>query len=178
VRKNEAEWQKGARHESKPFFCSSLLDFGCELFSGSSASSGTKGKSPVRTGGTTLGDLEITQSSGGVKALGTSTAISATSTAKFAGASGVGGPSGAGDQQNGSGSTQSSNGACNAIVDGRWPGGYGSLGECQICESRIGKSCGPGSCTWQRTHSSVKGRPPNGCNCLDTARKECSGSTK
>jgi hypothetical protein len=51
--------------------------------------SGTKGKIPVWTGSTTLGDSNITQGSGGIKVTGTATAISGTSSSKVTGAAGV-----------------------------------------------------------------------------------------
>ena len=55
--------------------------------------SGTKGKIPVWTGSTTLGDSNITQVSGGIKVAGTATAISGISSSKVTGASGVAGQS-------------------------------------------------------------------------------------
>jgi len=51
--------------------------------------SGTKGKIPVWTGSTTLGDSKITQGSGGISVAGTATAISGVSSSKASGASGV-----------------------------------------------------------------------------------------
>jgi hypothetical protein len=51
--------------------------------------SGTKGKIPVWTASTTLGNSNITQGSGGIKVAGTATAISGISSSKVTGASGV-----------------------------------------------------------------------------------------
>jgi hypothetical protein len=51
--------------------------------------SGTKGKIPVWTSSTTLGDSKITQGSGGIKVAGTGTAVSGISSSKVTGATGV-----------------------------------------------------------------------------------------
>jgi hypothetical protein len=51
--------------------------------------SGTKGKVPVWTDSTTLGDSKIAQGTGGIKVSGTGTAVSGVSSSKVSGASGV-----------------------------------------------------------------------------------------
>jgi len=77
------------------FFVATLLTLAMSLFQVQAQvnGSGTKGKIPVWTASTALGDSNITQGSGGIKVAGTATAISGVSSSKVSGASGVMGQS-------------------------------------------------------------------------------------
>lgn len=68
-----------------------LLIFAVTFFQAEAqvSGSGTKGKIPVWTGSTSLGNSNITQASGGIKVTGTATAITGTSSSKVTGVSAV-----------------------------------------------------------------------------------------